>query len=252
MKLLSYSCFLLFSLLILSCNNDSKLDQSPDAIQADTPRLKEESVSYSFDTVKMEGYMVYNESRRNQLPVVLVVHEWWGLNDYVKSRARQLAEMGYLAFAVDMYGHGKTAANPTEAKKLAMPFYLNPQLAEDRLVAALQKAKSHQAADTTRTAAIGYCYGGYVVLNAAKLGADLDGVVSFHGNLVGAPVNRDTLKAEVLVCHGAADKYVSENEVNAFKKSMDSIATLLKCIPAPRMPLPILQQQQQVSNSKWI
>ena len=125
----------------------------------------------------------------------MVVHEWWGLNVYVRGRARQLAEMGYLAMAVDMFGGGKTADNPGDAGKLATPFYANPQLAKTRLDAAFAKLKEYSQADTTNVAAIGYCYGGYVVLNAAKLGADLKGAVSFHGGLGGAPVNKDLLKA---------------------------------------------------------
>jgi dienelactone hydrolase len=153
------------------------------------------------------------------------VHEWWGVNDYVRRRARQLAEMGYVAMAVDMFGNGKTADNPGDAGKLAMPFYENPQLARTRLDAAYAKLIEYSQADTAKVAAIGYCYGGFVVLNAAKLGADLKGVVSFHGGLGGAPANKDLLRAEIFVAHGGADPFVPEAEVAAFKKGLDSIGT---------------------------
>jgi len=151
------------------------------------------------------------------------VHEWWGLNDYPKKRAKQLAEMGYIAIAVDMYGDGKVAANPQEAMAMATPFYKNPELAKTRLDAAIKRLKEYAQTDTGNIAAIGYCYGGYVVLNAAKLGADLKGVVSFHGSLAGVPPHKDLLKAKVLVCHGEADKFESPQEIAAFKKGMDSV-----------------------------
>jgi dienelactone hydrolase len=173
--------------------------------------------------MKFNGYVAYNESAKGPRPVVLVVHEWWGVTDYVKSRARQLAEMGYLAMAVDMFGNGRTAGNPGEAQAFAGPFYGDPSLAKKRIDAALAKVKSYPQADTSKVAAIGYCFGGYVVLNAAKLGAELKGVVSFHGNLSGAPVRKDLLKSNVLVAHGGSDPFVPEAEVAAFRKSMDSV-----------------------------
>jgi dienelactone hydrolase len=139
-------------------------------------------------------------------------------------RAKQLAELGYLSMAVDMYGDGKIADNPKDAQSMAMPFYQNPQMAKARLEAALAKAKQYPEADTTQTAAIGYCFGGGVVLNAAKLGSDLDGVVSFHGSLAGVPPKKELLKAKILVCHGGADQAVPQKDVDAFKKSMDSVS----------------------------
>jgi dienelactone hydrolase len=132
-----------------------------------------------------------------------------------------LAEMGYLAIAVDMYGDGKLAENPEEAQREAMPFYTNPQLGKERLDAALVKAKTFAMADTTQVAAIGYCFGGSMVLNYAKMGAPLAGVVSFHGNLEGAPATNG-IKTRFLICHGAADNFVPQPQVDAFKKSMDS------------------------------
>ena len=187
------------------------------------PMLKEENVTYMSDGVALKGFVVYDESKTGKRPAVLVVHEWWGLNDYAKSRARKLAALGYVAMAVDMYGDGKTAANPQQAQELATPFYKDPQLSKTRLDAALNKLKSFKETDAANVAAIGYCFGGSVVLNSAKLGADLKGVVSFHGGLNGVPADKKLLKAKILVCHGAADKFVPQQDVDAFKHALDSI-----------------------------
>jgi dienelactone hydrolase len=171
----------------------------------------------------MQCFIAYDNNKQGVRPVILIVPEWWGLNEYPKSRAKQLAEMGYFAVAVDLYGNGSVAANPDEAKRMAGGFYANPQLAASRLQAALAKAKTYAQADSTKTAAIGYCFGGSVVLNAAKLGAPFAGVVSFHGALAGVTPSKNTIKSEILVCHGAADKFISPQEVTTFKKQLDSV-----------------------------
>jgi dienelactone hydrolase len=152
-----------------------------------------------------------------------VIPEWWGLNDYPKMRARELAKLGYIALAMDMYGDGKVAETPDQAKALAGPFYGAPQKAKARIDAALATLKNYPQADTSKVAAIGYCFGGGMALNAARMGENVKGVVSFHGSLVGTPANKDLLKAKILVCHGLADKFVTRQEVDTFKKQMDSI-----------------------------
>src|ERR1035437_8503070 len=185
--------------------------------------IKEEAVSYSADSVTMKGYVYYDSSSDKKRPVVLVIHEWWGLTDYPRIRARQLAELGYIAMAIDMYGNGATADNPTDAQKMSSPFYANAQMSQARFDAAMGKIKTYSVADTTQIAAIGYCFGGGLVLNMARLGEPLKGVVSFHGSLIGVPANKDLLKAKILVCHGAADEFVKMEDVDKFKKQMDSI-----------------------------
>jgi dienelactone hydrolase len=185
--------------------------------------VKEESVNYSADSVNMKGFVAFNDADSSKRPVVLIVHEWWGLNDYPKDRARQLAKLGYFAMAVDMFGDGKTAGNPDEAKALVMPFYSNPQMAKSRFDAALEKVKTYPQADPNKIAVIGYCFGGGTALNVARMGEDVKGVVSFHGNLLGVPADKNLLKAEVLVCHGDSDKFVSQEEVKQFSHQMDSI-----------------------------
>jgi len=185
--------------------------------------MKEDNVTYIADGVTLKGFVAYDESIKGKRPAILVVHEWWGLNDYTKMRTRKLAELGYIAMAVDMFGDGKIAANPQEAMDLTKPFYKDPELAKNRLDAAINKLKEYMQADPNNMAAIGYCFGGNLVLNYANMGADLKGVVSFHGGLGNVKANKDLLKAKILVCHGASDKFVSQNDVDAFKHRMDSI-----------------------------
>ncbi len=185
--------------------------------------IKTENVTYTSEGVTMYGYVAYDSVVSGKRPVVLVLPEWWGFTDYVKKRARQLAQLGYLAMAVDVYGDGKIADNPGDAQKYAMPFYKDPQMAKRRIDAALDKIKTYSQADAKKIAAIGYCFGGGILLNTAKLGEDINGVVSFHGNLAGIPADKNLLKAKILVCHGEADKFVSASDVAAFKKQMDSI-----------------------------
>jgi len=214
------ACTLVVAFAVSSCNNQEKAE--PGTNKAGPSGIKEENVTYTADNVTMNGYVVYDSATTDKRPVVLVVHEWWGQNDYPRMRARELAEMGYLAMAVDMYGNGKTVDSPSVAGKLSAPFYQNLQMSKARFDAALAKIKTFpQAGD--KIAAIGYCFGGGMVLSMAELGDDLTGVVSFHGTLNTAPANKDLLKAKILVCHGADDKFVSQKDVDKFKKQMDSI-----------------------------
>jgi dienelactone hydrolase len=210
------------TLLFVACNNNTTTEKTENNM-VKAPVIKEESVSYGTDSAKLTGFVAYDSASTAKRPVVLIVHEWWGLNDYVKGRAKQLADLGYLAMAVDMYGDGKMVNNPDEAGKLAMPFYTNAALTKSRFDAALAKIKTYSQADTAKIAAIGYCFGGAMVLNVARLGENLNGVVSFHGGLIGTPADKNLLKAKVLACHGADDQFVKPEEVATFKKQMDSI-----------------------------
>jgi dienelactone hydrolase len=211
---------LVLSLAFLSsCNNSS---DTAEADKVPSSHLKEDTVRYSADSANLVGYVVYNDSFQGKRPAIIVVHEWWGLTEYTKVRAKQLADLGYIAMAVDMYGNGQTAANPDEAMKLAGPFYSNPQLIKSRIDAAIAKLKSYPEADTSRIAAIGYCYGGFIVLNAAKLGEPFKAVVSFHGDLSGLKPDKNLVKGDILVCHGEADSLVKPAVVAQFKKQMDS------------------------------
>ena len=210
---------------MVACNNGTTTTSTSADSTTHQVSIKEASVDIQADSVTLKSVVAYSDDTTAKKPIVLIVPEWWGLDDYVKGRAKQLAEQGYLAIGVDMYGNGKVAANPDEAKAYATPFYMNPQLAMTRLEAALAKAKTYPEADTTRTAAIGYCFGGTMVLNSAKLGLPVTGVVSFHGGLAGVVPVKGQTKAQILVCHGAIDKFVSPAEVATFKKQLDSVGT---------------------------
>ena len=218
------SAFLYAAMSLISCGSGTDEKEPKAAEEASSKAdIKEDAVNYKVDSLGFNSYVTYDNNMKGKRPAVLVIPEWWGLGDYVRGRAKQLAEMGYVAMAVDMYGNGKTADDPKVAGELATPFYMNPQLTKVRIDAAIDRLKGYEQVDAGNIAAIGYCFGGYSVLNAAKLGADLKGVVSFHGNLSGVSPKKDLLKAKVLVCHGGADSFVPEAEVNAFKKSMDSV-----------------------------
>ena len=205
--------------LLTSCKNNNKKKES----EMKEPKLKEETVTYKLDSSTRNNFVVYDENIEGKRPAVLVIHEWWGLNDYAKMRARELAKLGYIAMAVDMYGDNKMGDDPTAAQNLATPFYMKPETAKPIFDAALNRLKEFAQTDTNKVAAIGYCFGGAQVLNLAKMGEDLKGVVSFHGNLTAMPPNKDLMKAQVLVCHGAIDQFVPQTEVDLFKKQMDSV-----------------------------
>lgn len=185
--------------------------------------IKGEEVTYTDGAVTLKGYVAYNEKQQGKRPAIVIVPEWWGSNDYTRMRARMLAELGYIAIAADFYGDGKIAANPTDAQAFATPFYKDPQLGKTRLEAAMKKLSSYPQADASKMAAIGYCFGGSMVLNGAKLGLDLKGVVSFHGGLAGVPATPGTTKAEILVCHGGADNFISPEDVKKFKDNLDAV-----------------------------
>lgn len=180
-----------------------------------------EEVEYKDGDTVMKGYLAYDDSVSKARPGVLVVHEWWGHNEYARSRARKLAELGYTALAVDMYGDGKQASHPEDAGKFAGAVRKNMPVAESRFKAAEQLLKDHKTTNPDKIAAIGYCFGGGIVLEMARRGVDLDAVVSFHGSLGTAnPASAGAVKAKVLVCNGAADPFVKPEQIADFKKEM--------------------------------
>jgi dienelactone hydrolase len=144
-----------------------------------------------------------------------------------------LAELGYIAIATDMYGEGKIANDPKAAQAYAMPFYNNPKMGLEKIEAAIAKLKEYQQTDVNKIAAIGYCFGGSMVLNASKMGLDLKGVVSFHGGLATVPADKGVVKGKILVCHGAADKFVSAADINAFRQNLDVVGVPYTFIEYP-------------------
>jgi len=214
----------------ISCNNsETKQTEQVPATTAAAPVLKEETVTIQGDGASMVSYLVYDDSVRTRRPAVLVVPEWWGLNDYPKMRARELAKLGYVALALDVFGDGKIANDPKSAGEMAGPFYQHPEKAKARIDAAIAKLKTYPQVDTANIGAIGYCFGGGILINTARLGDELKAVVSFHGSLLGTPAKKELLKTKLLVLHGNADVMVNP-QVAPFKKQMDSIGADYKFI----------------------
>ena len=193
--------------------------------------LVEKEVDYSADGTTLKGFLVYDGDIEGKRPGVLVVHEWWGHNDYARKRSRMLAELGYTAFALDMYGDGKQANHPDDAGKFAMAVFSNIESAQSRFMAAYNLLKEQETTDPNRISAIGYCFGGGVVLQMARIDTDLDAVVSFHGSLQAiTPAELNKVKAFVLVCNGADDPFVTQEQIDAFKTEMDGAEVQYKFI----------------------
>jgi dienelactone hydrolase len=188
--------------------------------------VKTEEVKYTFDGVEFVGYVAYDDSSDAnksdaRRPGVLVVHEWWGLNAHAKERARMLAELGYVALACDMYGAGKTVDHPADAQKMATAVRANIDVWRGRAAAALDVLKKHPKVDPAKLAAIGFCFGGSTALQLAYSGADLKAVATFHAALPAPkPAEAKAIKAKILVCHGEADKFISDQSIAAFKKGL--------------------------------
>jgi dienelactone hydrolase len=184
--------------------------------------LVEKSVRYKQGDATLEGFHVYDESVSGKRPAILVVHQWTGLSDYEKRRSRMLAEMGYNVFAADIYGQG-IRPQPPEAGKESGKYKADRALYRARLISALALLKADERTDPQKVAAIGYCFGGTGVLELARAGTDIAGVVSFHGGLAAAPgmtAEAGKIPAEVLVLHGADDPFVPGQEVTAFQEEM--------------------------------
>jgi len=192
------------------------------------------NVDYTVEGTVMKGYIAYDDRIKGPLPGVLVVHEWWGLNDYARDRARMLATLGYTAFALDMYGDGKQATHPEDANKFSNEVMKNLPLAQARFKAALDLLRNNKTVDPARIAAIGYCFGGGVVLAMARSGMDLAGIVSFHGMLATAtPAQPGKVKARILVMTGADDPFVPADQVAQFKQEMETAKVDYKLIVYP-------------------
>jgi dienelactone hydrolase len=191
-------------------------------------------VEYSADGVTLKGYIAYDDKITDKRPGILVVHEWWGHNEYARKRADMLAALGYVALAVDMYGDGKQAAHPDDAGKFAGEVMKNMPAMKARFAAAEDLLKQHESVDPTQIGAIGYCFGGGVVLGMARSGADLKGVVSFHGSLATqGPAGEGSVKAKILVCNGEDDKFISAEDIKSFKSEMKSAKVDFKFINYP-------------------
>lgn len=192
------------------------------------------TVEYSSGGVILKGFLASDDGIKGKRPGVLVVHEWWGLNDYARKRANMLAELGYTALAVDMYGEGKTATHPDDAGKFSSAVMKDFPVAKERFLAALEFLRKQKTVDPDRIAAIGYCFGGGVVLNMARHGVDLKGVASFHGSLaVVKPEAPVAVKAAVRVYNGADDTFVPAEAIEGLKREMAEKKVYFKFMNLP-------------------
>ena len=185
--------------------------------------VRTETVEYTHGDAALEGYLAYDDTVKGARPAVLVIHEWWGVNDYIKKRTEQLAALGYVAFAADIYGKGIRAKSREEAMTLAGKFRSgnDRSLLRARANAGLNVLRKNPTVDPKRIVAIGYCFGGTAVLELARSGADLAGVVSFHGGLATpSPDDAKNIKGKVLVLTGADDPAVKPEQVIAFEDEM--------------------------------
>lgn len=180
--------------------------------------LVKQTIDYSVGETEMVGYLVYDDATTASRPGVLVVHEWWGLNEFAQKKTEELAELGYVAFALDMYGGGKDTEHPETAGEWASQVRGTP-LMRERARAGLELLRAHELTDPGKLAAIGFCFGGTTVLELAYSGADLQGIVSFHGGL-SVPAEDDQIKAGILVCHGAADPMVTDATIDEFQRAL--------------------------------
>ena len=180
-------------------------------------------IEYNVGDASHQGYLAYDDEITEARPGILIVHEWWGLNEYIVRRAHMLAELGYVALALDMYGGGRTAADPGEAGELMNGVLNDMDSGSAALRAGYELLLDQAGVDRTRTAAVGYCFGGAMVLHMARIGLPLSAVASFHGAL-GSFHKADpgSIQSSILVCHGAADSMVSMDDLDAFRQEMDA------------------------------
>jgi dienelactone hydrolase len=197
--------------------------------------IKEEPVTYKDGDTVMKGFIVYDDAVQAKRPGIVLVPEWWGITQHVHNEARKFAEAGYTAFIADMYGDGKTADNPKDAGALAGSVMKNPKVMEQRFSAAQAELAKQASVNPQRIGAVGYCFGGGVVLNMARAGADLVAVAGFHATLgLNTPAPAPgAVKAKVLILNGADDPFVKREEYAALKKDFDAAKVDYRIIEYP-------------------
>ena len=184
--------------------------------------IRTEKIAYNHEGVHLEGYVAWDDASQQKRPGILVVHEWWGLNDYIRKRATQLAEMGYVAFAVDMFGEGRVTDHPKQASEWMAQVQSDSGVWMGRAMAGMKLLQEHRLVDQQKLAAIGYCFGGATVQKLAFAKTPLQCVVSFHGPPMTPPEDWDGSRApRVLMCHGSADQFIADDAVLAFQKAMN-------------------------------
>jgi dienelactone hydrolase len=196
--------------------------------------VQTKTVKYKDGDTECVGFLAWDDAVEGKRPGVLVVHEWWGLNDYARNRAKELAKLGYVAFAADIYGEGKTVEHPNDAREMATKARANVDAWRKRAQAGLNVLTSQPQCDSGKLAAIGYCFGGSTALQLAYTCADLDAVATFHAALpTPSESEAKVIKARVLICHGAEDKFIPDEAIKGFKGALDKAGTKYEFIAYP-------------------
>jgi dienelactone hydrolase len=183
--------------------------------------VKTEEIKYSHNGTKLTGYLAYDDSKSGKRPGVLVVHEWWGHNDHARNRSKMLAQAGYTALALDMYGSGKLASHPKKAGEYMNATFSNWTDSQARYNKAMEVLKEHKTVDVTRIGSIGFCFGGAVSIKMARSGADLKGIVAFHSSLPTKPaITKNSMKSAVLIINGSEDGFLKPESVASFSQDM--------------------------------
>ncbi len=227
--------------------------------------VRTREVQYKQGETVLQGFIAWDDAVQGRRPGVLVVHEWWGLNDHARAQAKRLAAAGYVGFALDMFGKGKVTTHPKEAQAFMAEAQKDPAALTARFHAALEHLKQDPHVDAEQIAAIGYCFGGSVVLDQARSGADLDGVVSFHGMLATkTPAERGKVRAKILVLTGAVDPFVPAEQVEAFTKEMKAADAKFQVVTflnakhgftnpnAGKAGLDALEYNAEADNKSWV
>jgi dienelactone hydrolase len=223
-----YKLMMLVLVLVLaSCKSDQKENKSNEEVENVQNNVEVEivgqEITYESDSTLMKGYIAYNRALDNKRPGVIVVHEWWGHDEFARQKADELAELGYVALAVDMYGQGKQAEHPDEAMEFSSNVMKNFETAKQRFMAAVETLKANANVNPDQISAIGFCFGGSVALSMANAGADLDAVAVFHSGL-GLPVMpSEDLKAKLLIQNGADDMMITDEQEQKFTAQLDEV-----------------------------
>ncbi len=197
--------------------------------------IKEVPVTYSDGTTTMKGFVVYDDASTAKRPGIIMVHEWWGITPHIRNEAKKYAAQGYTAFIADMYGDAKTADNPKDAGALSGGVMKDPKAMESRFNAAKAELSKQASVNPDRIGAVGYCFGGAVVINMARTGADLKAVAGFHASLglnTPAPA-AGTIKAKILILNGADDPFVKREQYDTLKKELDAAKANYQVIEYP-------------------
>jgi dienelactone hydrolase len=253
---------LLAGLVVLAARGAQAVDQQSDDQRSRTVQSK--TITYQVGDQTYKGYLAWDQAVEGKRPGVLVVHEWWGLDDYARRRADQLAELGYVAFACDMYGDGKTTTHPQEAGAMASKVRENLDAWRERAVVSLDVLASQEQCDKEKLAVIGYCFGGSTALQLAYTGADLDAVVTFHAALpIPTPEEARQIKGKVQIHNGADDSLIKQETIDELTEVLNEADVDWKFISHPgakhsftnkdagKAGVPALEYNAEADRKSW-